>query len=105
MFFMSKKLSNAYIRGKKTRIPYVQVKMSQERKNKFHLSRGVAVRVLDNICLHVISAVLRPTDLRSKLPFVIKAGLMHFILRILKSLKQLQGLQVAKNVKSVLKIL
>jgi hypothetical protein len=57
--------------------------MSLERK-KIRLSRGVAVRVLDEICMHDISAVLRAIDLRFRLPFIIQAGLMHLILRILK---------------------
>jgi hypothetical protein len=59
-------------------------------KKKIRLSRGVAVRVLVEICIDDISAVLRTTDLRFWLPFVSWAGLMHLILRILKSLEQTQ---------------
>jgi hypothetical protein len=51
---------------------------------------GVAVRVLDEICMHDISAVFRATDLRFWLFFVIWAGLMHLILKILKSLEEIQ---------------
>jgi hypothetical protein len=62
-------------------------------KKKSRLSRGVAVvavRALVEICIDVISAVLRATDLRFRLPFVTWARLMHLILRILKSLEQTQ---------------
>jgi hypothetical protein len=48
------------------------------------LSRGVAVRVLGEFCMHDISAILGATDLRFRLPIIIWAGLMHLILRILK---------------------
>jgi hypothetical protein len=48
------------------------------------LSRGVAGRALVEICIEDISAAFRATDLRFRLFFVIWAGLMHLILRILK---------------------
>jgi hypothetical protein len=64
-------------------------KMSLERKN-FRLSRGIAVRSLVEICIDDISAVLRATDFRFGLHFVSWAELMHLILRILKSLEQIQ---------------
>jgi hypothetical protein len=50
----------------------------------FRLSRGVAVRSLVEICIDDISAVLRATDFKFRLPFFSWAGLMHLILRILK---------------------
>jgi hypothetical protein len=56
-------------------------------KNFFYRSRGVAgfaVRSLVEICIDNISAVLRATGLRFRLPFVSWAGLMHLIIRILK---------------------
>jgi hypothetical protein len=59
------------------------IKMSLERKTFFRLTRGVAgvaVRSLVEICIDDISAVLRATDLRLRLPFVSCAGLMHLIL-------------------------
>jgi hypothetical protein len=71
-------------------------KTSLERKKKFRLSRGVAgdagiaYRALVEICVDDISAVLRAKDLKFRLPFVIWVGLMHLILRILKSLEQTQ---------------
>jgi hypothetical protein len=55
----------------------------------YRLSRGV-VRALVEICIDDISAVLRATNLRFQLPFIIWAGLMHLILKILKSLKETQ---------------
>jgi hypothetical protein len=45
---------------------------------------------LAEICIDDISAVLRTTDLRFQLTFVICAGLMHLILGILKFLEQTQ---------------
>jgi hypothetical protein len=59
-------------------------------KTKFRLAPGVAVRVLDEIYIDDISAVSWATDLRFRLSFTIWAGLMHLILRILKSLEQIQ---------------
>jgi hypothetical protein len=59
-------------------------KMSLERKQIFRPSYGVAVRSLVEICIDDISAILRATDLRFRLPFVSWAELMHLILRILK---------------------
>jgi hypothetical protein len=82
-----------------------KVKMGLERKNIFRLSRGVAgiaVRSLVELCIGDISAVLRATDLRFWLPFVSWAGLMHLLLRILKSLELTQE---SKKIKSVLKFL
>jgi hypothetical protein len=52
-------------------------------KKNFRLSRGDAVRALVKFCNEDNSAV-RATDLRFRLPFVIWAGLIHLILRILK---------------------
>jgi hypothetical protein len=77
-----------------------QVKTSLERNFFFRLSRGVAVRVLVEICVDDISAVLRATDLRFLLPFVSWAGLMHLILRILKFWNPLSKLRSQKNLKS-----
>jgi hypothetical protein len=62
----------------------MKVKTSLERKRISRLSRVVAVRVLVEICVDDISAVLRAADLRFRLPFVSWARLMHLILRILK---------------------
>jgi hypothetical protein len=73
-----------------------QVKMSLVRNKNFRLSRGVAVRALVKICVDDISAVLRASDLRFLLPFVSWAGLMHLILRNLKSLEQTQELKKIK---------
>jgi hypothetical protein len=58
-------------------------------KKIVRLSRGV-VRSLVKIYIDDISAVLRATDLRFRLPFVSWAELMHLILRILKTLEQTQ---------------
>jgi hypothetical protein len=63
---------------------FLYLKNKFRAKNFFRLSRGVAVRALVEICVDDISAVLRATDLRFRLPFVSWAGLMHLILRILK---------------------
>jgi hypothetical protein len=68
----------------------IKPKKQVKSEKKFRLSRGVAVRALVEICVDDISAVLRATDLRFRLPFVTWAGLMHLILRILKSLEQTQ---------------
>jgi hypothetical protein len=67
-----------------------QVKNEFRAKFFFRLSRRFAVRSLVEICIDDISAVLRATDLRFQLSFVSWAGLMHLILRILKSLEQTQ---------------
>jgi hypothetical protein len=67
-----------------------QVKNKFRAKTNSSLSRdvaGVVVRLLVEICIDNISAFLRATDLRFRLPFVSWAdGLIHFILRILKFL-------------------
>jgi hypothetical protein len=70
-----------------------KVKMSLERKNYFRTARGVAVRLLVEICIEDISAVLRATVLRFRLFFVSWAGLMHLILRIKKFLKSPEQIQ------------
>jgi hypothetical protein len=44
-----------------------KVKTSLERKTNFRLSRGVAVRIFDEIYMHDISAVLRATYFRFRL--------------------------------------
>jgi hypothetical protein len=44
----------------------------------------VAVRALEKICINDISAVFKALGLRFWLPFIIWAGLMQLILRILK---------------------
>jgi hypothetical protein len=70
-------------------IPKIQLRA----KKKFRLLRGVvvvaivagvAVRVLIEICIDDISAVLRAKNMKYWLSFIIWPGLMHLILRILR---------------------
>jgi hypothetical protein len=67
---------------------FLYLKNKFRTKKHFRLSRGVAViagvavRALVEIYIDDISAALRATDLRFRLPFVSWAGLMHLILRI-----------------------
>jgi hypothetical protein len=80
MFFSHKKSQNVKISNKKKsffssrnqyfpHIPFVARK-NEFRAKKIRLSRGVAVRLLVEICIDDISTVLRATDLRFRLSFV-----------------------------------